>query len=320
LSTPVFVGIDVGAYHLDVHIHSEDAYITRTLKVPNTAVGHRQIARALRGLDVASVVCEATGKLERAIVRYLGQQGYAVAVLNPLQLIGFRKACGVAAKTDALDAELLARFAQTMRPAARPLPDEVVLDLRELVVRRQQVVASRTAESNRALRTESPLAKRQIAASLRLLDKQTAELDAAILAAIKANPSLASRYDLLLSIKGLGPVAAMTLLAEMPELGLVSDNAIAALAGLAPINNDSGTLRRRAKCTGGRKSVRCALYMAAMAAKRFNPPIALFYQRLVAKGKPKLIALTASMRKLLIIANHIISSGMPWLAPLPFSS
>ena len=308
----IFIGIDVGAYHLDICFLSETGGVVQTLKVENTPQGHRRVSRALRCHDIVGIVCEATGKLERPIVRSLNQQGHAVAVLNPLQLIGFRKACGVAAKTDLLDAELLARFARTMRPDPRPLPDAELLELRELVVRRQQVVASRVAENNRSLRTDCALAKRQVAASLRLFDKQVAELDAAILIAIKANAVLAARYDLLLSIPGLGPVAAMTLLAEMPELGSLPDKAISALAGLAPMNNDSGLRRRRAKCKGGRKSVRCALYMAAMAAKRFNKPIAAFYNRLVSKGKPKLVALNASMRKLLLIANHILASGLPW--------
>lgn len=315
----VFVGIDVGAYHLDVCILSENGGGVHAFKVQNSALGHRKIGTVLRRYDVASIVCEATGKLERPVVRNLGQKGYAIAVLNPLQIIGFRKACGIAAKTDVLDAELLARFALTMRPAPRPLPDAELLDLRELAVRRRQVVASRVAENNRSLRTDSALAKRQIAASLRLLDRQLKELDTAILERIKANPVLSARYTLLLSIPGLGPVAAMTLLAEMPELGSASDKAVAALAGIAPMNNESGTLRRRSKCKGGRKSVRCALYMAAMAARRFNKPITAFYNRLVAKGKPKLVALNACMRKLLIIANHIIAAGKPWSASLAFS-
>lgn len=316
----VFVGIDVGAYHLDICFMSAGGSALQAIKVENTPVGHRRLGKAMRRYTVLGVTCEATGKLERTVVRSLGQQGYAVAVLNPLQLIGFRKACGIAAKTDRLDAELLARFALTMRPAARPLPDDALLELRELAVRRRQVVAARVAEGNRALRTDSALAKRQIKASLRLIDKHVAELDRAILTAIKTAPALAYKYELLLSIPGLGPVAAMTLLAEMPELGSLPDKAVSALAGLAPMNNDSGTLRRRAKCRGGRKSVRCVLYMAAMAARRFNPPIAVFYNRLVANGKPKLVALNAAMRKLLIVANHILASASPWTPSLAFSS
>lgn len=316
----VFVGIDVGAYALDVCVLPENGDKPLVFQVSNAPEGHRRIGRALRGLSVIRIACEATGKLERPVVRLLSQQGFTVAILNPIHVIGFRKACGKTAKTDALDAVLLARFAQTMRPEARPLPAEEILDLRELVMRRQQVITLRTAESNRRLRTESALAKRHIAATLRLLDKQLAELDFALAANVKSHPTLLSRYDLLVSIKGLGPIAAMTLLAEMPELGSIPDKAITALAGLAPMNNESGLRKRRAKCRGGRKSVRCALYMAAMAAKRFNKPIAFFYNRLVAKGKPKLVALNASMRKLLIVANHILASGKPWVSPPSFSA
>jgi len=308
-----YVGIDVGASWLDVCIRPENGAEDHSFRVANDPSGCKKIGRALKKVTVACVVCEATGKLERLIVRCLGQQGLPVAVLNPAQSVNFRKACGKIAKTDKLDAALLARFGQVMQPVSRPLPDEQVLALRELVVRRRQLVTSHTAESNRSLRTESLLAKRQIMVLLRLLDRQIKELDKALQAQIAAFPEFRAKVDLLLSIPGIGPVVALTLVAELPELGAIQDGALSALVGLAPMNNDSGQRLRRAKCKGGRKSVRTVLYLAAMAARRFNKPIAAFYERLVARGKPKLVALNAAMRKLLLIANHIMASGKPWV-------
>jgi len=320
ISGKAYVGIDIGAYRLDVCFRPEDGSPGYFFSVSNDTCGFKKIRRLLTKLSVACIVCEATGKLERPLIRYLGQQGFCVAVLNPVQSVNFRKVCGKLAKTDRLDAALLARFGQVMQPTAKPLPDEHVLTLRDLVVRRRQTVGMRTAESNRSLRTDSPLAKKFIAENLRRFDRQIEKLDKNIKDYAAACPALQAKIDLLRSIPGIGPVAALTLVAEMPELGSVSDAALAALAGLAPMNNDSGLLNRRAKCKGGRKAVRSTLYLAAMAARRFNKPVALFYERLVAKGKPKLVALNAAMRKLLIIANHILASGQPWKNPLPIAS
>lgn len=312
-SARYFVGVDVGAVYLDVCLREEGLFSGGAVeRFPNSPVGRNRLSRWLKKVDVAAVTCEATGKLERPLVRSLVQQGYVVHVLNPAQLVGFRKARGKIAKTDALDAELLSLFAEVMRPEARPLPDEGVLKLRDIVVRRRQLVADRVAEQNRAYRTDGSLLVRQINAHLRLLDRQVDALDVALKELLVAQPELQRKFDLLCTIPGIGKVAALTLVAEMPELGALSDKAVAALSGLAPMSNDSGIRFGRARLRGGRKAVRSALYMATMAARRCNIPIKVFYERLVSSGKPKLVALCAAMRKLLIIANHILASGLPW--------
>lgn len=308
-----YVGIDVGATHLDVHIRPEKILSGGLAeRFENTPQGRKRVARRLKHLTIASVTCEATGKLERPIVRSLAAQGYVVHVLNPAQLVGFRKARGKVAKTDALDAELLSLFAEVMRPEARPLPDDSVLELRDLVVRRRQLVAARTAEQNRTYRTEAGLAARQMLVHIRLLERQIEALDSALKACVEACPVFQKKFALLISIPGVGPVAALTLLAEMPELGTLHDKAIAALCGLAPMNSDSGKRSGHARLRGRRKAVRAALYMAAMSARRYNDTIRAFYERLITHGKAKLVALCAAMRKLLIIANHILASGLPW--------
>lgn len=308
-----FVGIDVGATYLDVCIREEGQLNSGTiLRFTNSPQGHKKIAQKLKALPIACVACEATGKLERPIVRLLTAQGYVVHILNPSQLAGFRKAKGKLAKTDALDAQLLSLFPEVICPEVRALPNDSLLELREIVVRRRQLVAIRTAEKNRSYRLESKLVEKQVQKHLRILDADIKALDDALTVLIKQQTQLKEKFYLLCSIPGLGPVSALTLLAEMPELGLIPDKAVAALSGLAPMNNDSGQRVGRARLRGGRKSVRTVLYMAVMSAFRFNPVIKAFYQKLIKVGKPKLVALCACMRKILVIANHIMASNQPW--------
>jgi transposase len=308
-----YVGIDVGAAFLDVCVRPEGLFSDGKLyRYANTSAGHRQISRKLKTLTVVSVTCEATGKLERLIARTLSAQGYVVHVLNPAQLVGFRKAKGKVAKTDSLDAELLSLFAEVMQPECRPFPDEQTLALRELSVRRRQLIALRTAEQNRTYRVEDAFVAKQVKSHIRLIARQIAAVDDRLKGLLSENAALQTRFNLLATIPGIGPVVAMTLILELPELGSLSDKAITSLSGLAPMNKDSGKYEGRRKIRGGRKAVRAALYMAAMSARRFNCVIKAFYERLIFRGKPKLSALCASMRKLIIIANHILASNRPW--------
>lgn len=301
------VGIDVSKNTLDVASRP----MTPFPRFPNTSAGHRQLIRELSRLSPKLVVVEATGGLQVPLVDALNRAGLPVAVINPRHAREFARASGRLAKTDRLDAESLAHFAEAIRPEPRPLPSEAVVDLDSLVTRRRQLVEMLTAERNRLA-----MMPRRIHPSLRrhitMMERELKRIDDEIEQAIAANDELRARDTMLRSMKGVGPVTSATLLAELPELGQISRREIAALVGVAPINRDSGSRRGRRSCWGGRSSVRTALYMATMSAKRFNPPIRDMYEALLARGKERLVALTACMRKLLTILNAMARDGMRW--------
>ena len=254
---------------------------------------------------------EATGGLESAVAGELVAAGLEVTVVNPRQVRDFARATGRLAKTDAIDAGMLARFGEAVQPEARALPDAQTQELRGLVARRRQVVAMLTAECNRLPRATKRV-RPQIKSHIAWLRRQLDSLDQELAALVQTSPLWRARENLLSSVPGIGPVTATCLLAELPELGRLNRKQIAALVGVAPHNRDSGTYRGKRSVWGGRAPVRASLYMATLVATRFNPVIKIFYDRLCAAGKPKKVALTACMRKLLTILNRMLNTQSPW--------
>jgi transposase len=305
--TPVFVGIDVAKADLAVALRPTAEGWT----VPQTEAGRAALVSRLGALQPALIVLEATGGLEVPVAGALAVAGLPVVVANPRQIRDFAKATGTLAKTDTLDAHVLAHFAEAVRPTPRALPDAATQALEALVVRRRQLVEMLTAERNRlgsaprALRTE-------IQAHIRWLERRLARLDTDLSQAIRTSPVWRVKDDLLRSTPGVGQVLSSTLLARLPELGTLNRKAIAALVGLAPLNRDSGQQRGRRRVWGGRADVRATLYMAALVGVRYNPVLRAFYQRLRAAGKLPKVALTACMRKLLTILNAMLKHQTPW--------
>jgi len=305
--TPIYVGIDVAKDRLDVAQRPG----TEAWSVSNDNRGIADLVARLKTLRPALAVLEATGGIELPLVGALAAVGLPVVVVNPRQTREFARATGRLAKTDAIDAQVLARFAEAVRPALRPLPDAATRQLTGLVTRRRQVIEMLTAEKNR-LRTAAPAVRDHIKEHILWLERSLSDLDSELGQAIRSSDIWRTQDDLLQSAPGVGPVLSTTLLAELPELGSLNRKEIAALVGVAPLNRDSGTLRGRRTVWGGRSQVRAALYMAALVATRFNPVIRAFYQRLQTAGKPKKVALTACMRKLLTILNAMMRHQAPW--------
>ena len=257
------------------------------------------------------MVLEATGGLEIPITGVLAAAGVLVVVVNPRQVRDFAKATGKLAKTDALDAQVLAHFAEVLRPALRPLPDAQTQALAALLARRRQLVEMLTAEKNRLSSAHTPVRK-SLRTHIVWLERELSHTDRDLAHAIRESPVWREKDDLLQSVPGIGPVGTSTLLANLPELGTLTGKQIAALVGVAPLNRDSGTWRGKRTVWGGRAQVRAILYMSALTATRFNPVIRVFYQRLCAAGKAKKVALTACMRKLLIILNAMMKHRTRW--------
>jgi len=306
-TTPVFVGIDVSKDRLDVALRPTGDRWT----VAHAEPGLATLVERVRGLSPTLIVLEATGGLEAPLTGALAAAGLPVVVVNPRQVRDFAKATGKLAKTDTLDAAVLAQFAEVIRPALRPLPDAATQALSARLARRRQLIEMLTAEKNRLGPTPPPLRK-GIRAHIVWLARQLARTDDDLAQAIRESPVWREKDDLLQSAPGVGPVLATTLLAGLPELGTLSRQQVAALVGVAPLNRDSGTLRGRRRVWGGRAQVRTALYMAALTATRYNPVIRAFYARLCAAGKAKKVALTACMRKLLTILNSMVKHRTRW--------
>ena len=305
---PCFIGIDVSKATLDLHARPAG----EVLQVANDTDGIAAlVARVLRWAPEL-VVLEATGGLEHPAAAALAEARVSVAVVNPRQARDFAKATGKLAKTDAIDAAVLAHFAEAIRPQARPLPDAKTHELAELLGRRRQLLGMRTAENNRLGTVAAPRVRRSIEAHLGWLAEQLEGLDEDLGEAIRASPVWRVNDDLLQSIPGVGRVVSRALMAELPELGTLSREQIAALAGVAPVNRDSGTRSGNRSVCGGRSHVRSALYMAALSAKRWNPALREFAARLEEKGKAAKVILVAVARKLLVIANAILRAQQPW--------
>jgi transposase len=306
---PCFIGIDVAKAQLDIAVRPSGA----RWAVPNNPSGVTTLVDQLQALHPTLIVLEATGGLERAVTGALATAGLPVVVVNPRQVRDFARAIGQLAKTDALDARALAHFADVIRPMPRPLPDAQTQELRALLGRRQQLIGMRTAEQNRLAGTSGRLAQ-DIEAHIAWLNARIATLDNDLETMLRASPLWRENDDLLQSVPGIGPVCAQTFLLELPELGTLTRQQIAALVGVAPLNCDSGTLRGRRTIWGGRAHVRTVLYMGTLVATRFNPQIKAFYQRLLAAGKIKKVALTACMHKLLTILNAMLKHRKAWQA------
>lgn len=309
--TPAFVGIDVAKDRLDVHVlPSREAFA-----VARDGPGLEALVDRLRAVAPVLIVLEATGGFEAVAAAALAAAGLPLAVVNPRQVRDFAKATGRLAETDRLDAESIARFAERIRPAPRPLPDAAARRLAELVARRRQLVEMITAEDNRRRRARDPRVAERIEAHLGWLRNASAEIDADLDGVVRASPAWREKEDLLTSVPGVGAATARTLLALMPELGALDRRKIAALAGLAPVSRDSGRRRGEREIAGGRGPLRAGLYMAALVASRRNPVLADAYRRWRAAGKPAKLALTALMRKLLTILNAMLRDGQPWHQP-----
>jgi transposase len=280
-------------------------------RVTNDERGIADLVARLKALRPTLVLLEATGGMEIPAVAALAAAGLDAVVVNPRQVRQFAGATGRLAKTDAIDAQVLAQFGEAVQPEVRPLPDTATQELAALVARRRQLIEMLTAEKNR-LRLATKKVRRNIEAHIRWLEGELLDLDDGLGDVIRSSPVWRERDDLLRSVPGVGPVLSSVLLAHLPELGRLNRKEIAALAGVAPLNRDSGQFRGRRTVWGGRSQVRAALYMAALVATRFNPAIRAFYQRLGAAGKPKKVALTACMRKLLTMLNAMARHQTPW--------
>lgn len=307
MSSSFYIGIDVANAQLAVACRPTDAQWT----VPHTAGGIGRLVRRLSRLRPTLIVLEATGGVELHVASELAAAALPVAVVNPRQVRHFAHATGRLAKTDALDAAVLAQFAEAVRPMARPLPDAATQLLGALVTRRRQLVAMLTAEQNRRSRALRAL-HGEIRLHIQWLEKRLAALDADIQQQIRGSAIWRDQDDLLQSMPGIGPVVSRTLLAELPELGTLDRRAVAALVGVAPLNHESGTWRGRRRIGGGRGHIRAVLYMAAITAVRCNPVIRSFYDRLRGAGKTAKVALTACMRKIVTILNAIMKHKVPW--------
>ena len=308
MDATVIIGIDVSKDRLDVHVRpSDEAFF-----VGRDGAGIAALIGRLQALKPAAIAVEATGGFETVVAAGLAGAGLPVVVVNPAQIRAFAKALGKRAKTDAIDARVIAHFVEATRPAIRPLPDEATRLLADLVARRRQIIEMIGAERQREKRMSAPRLKKSIARLIGALEKELTSLDGDIDDAVRGSPAWREKEDLLASVPGVGPVIARTLIAELPELGQLTRKQVAALAGLAPFTRQSGQWRGRSFIGGGRSSVRTMLFLGALVAKRHNPVLKAFFDRLVAAGKPKMVALIAVARKLLVILNAIIRDNKPW--------
>jgi transposase len=309
-----YLGIDVAKAHLDVALVPTG----EGERLANNARGHAALVAWAGERAPQLTVLEATGGYEAAVALELGAAGLRVAVVNPRQVRAFAQAIGQTAKTDALDAVVLARFAQAIQPSPRVLPDRMAQELLALVERRKELVVMRTAETNRLSTCRSATVTTWLRTHVAYLNEQLRQVERELVASVEDNPHWCATQQLLQSVPGSGQTTATVLLAELPELpelGRLSRQQLAALVGVAPLNRDSGTLRGRRSIWAGRASVSATLSMAALTATRCNPLIRAFYQRLCAGGKPKKVALIACMRKLLTVLNAILKRQIPWQTP-----
>ncbi len=306
---PTTVGIDVAKDHLDVAtLPSSEVY-----RVTNDAAGQAELIERLQSLkNLDRIVLEATGGYERAPALALADAGLPVAIVNPRQTRDFARASGRTAKTDRIDALSLAEFARALRPPIRDLGNERQHALEDLIHRRRQLVIMIGSERQRHTASRNPIVRKSIQTLIATLESEQRGIERQLLRTIEADPGWRNRLTLLQAVPGVGPITALTLLAELPELGNLNEKRIAALVGVAPMNRDSGRKRGQRRTIGGRSSVRKVLYMATLTATKYNPNIKTFYERLRTAGKPAKVALTACMRKLLTILNAITKTGREW--------
>lgn len=304
----VFVGIDVSKDRLDVHVRpSGESFV-----VSRDGKGLEVVIDRLRAFGPQLIAVEATGGFETIVAAALAGAGLPLAVVNPAQIRYFARAVGQRAKTDPVDAAVIARFAEAVKPEPRPLPDEQSRLLAELVARRRQIIEMIVAERQREKRVENSRVQKGILRHIRALEKDLAELDEEIGMLVRSSPVWREKEDLLVTFPGVSNKLARTFLAEVPELGRLNRRQIASLAGLAPFTRQSGHWKGKSMITGGRAPLRAALYMAALSASRCNPVLKPFYQRLLSAGKPKMLALIAVARKIITILNAMLREQKQW--------
>jgi transposase len=303
-----YVGIDVSKDRLDIHVRPGD----EAFAVSRDGKGLEQLTERLRELSPILVALEATGGFEVIVAAAIAGAGLPLAVVNPAQIRHFAQAVGKRAKTDPVDAGVIAHFAEAVRPVPRALPDEAARLLAELVGRRRQIIDMIVAERQREKRVTNVRVRKSLARHIAVLEKELMEIDGDIDTLVRGSPVWRAKEDLLASVPGIGKTIARILIAELPELGVLDRREIASLAGLAPYTRQSGKWRGKAMIAGGRSAVRSAIYMAALVASRRNPILTIFYQRLLLASKPKMVALIAVARKLLTVLNAILRTNRPW--------
>lgn len=301
-----YAGVDVSKDYLDVTIVDSD----KTWRFANNQAGIKKIIKVFKGMTSVMVVFESTGGLELSFWLALTKAGIDGAPINPRQIRNFAQAKGQLAKTDNIDAQIIAQYGRAMRPHPHPIPD--TQELKELMARRSQIVEMIASEKNRLKTARQKLIKQDIQSHVDWLQKRLHDADRELIQAIDDNPILQEKARLLRSTPGVGPTTTAALLVQLPELGTLNRHEIAALAGVAPLNRDSGRMKGKRIVWGGRASVRGILYMSTLVATRYNPTISVFYQRLCAEGKAKKVAIIACMRKLLIILNSMIKHKTLW--------
>jgi transposase len=306
--TECFVGIDVSKDHLDIHVRPAET----SRRLANDDDGRRAALRLIAPLAPTLVVVEATGGYERRLVADLAAERVPVAVVNPARVREFARAAGRLAKTDAVDAAVLAAFADRMRPAARPPSDDTTVRLQALIARRRQLIELRTMETNRLETATDRAVLRSLRAVLRTLDREIDRADRELAGAVADDPTWKAKDELLRSVPGIGPTLSQSMLAHLPELGTLSREQVAALVGVAPMNCDSGRATGRRRVQGGRAAVRAVLYMAALSARKYNPSLKAFADRLEEAGKTGKVVVIAVARKLVVIANAVLRDQRPW--------
>jgi transposase len=304
----IIVGVDVSKDRLDVGVRPSG----ERFAVERNSTGLDLLVPRLKELSPHIVALEATGGFETVVAAALAAAGLPVVIVNPANVRSFAKAIGQRAKTDPIDAAVIAHFAEATKPEPRPLPDEATRLLADLTARRRQIIEMMVSERQRERRVTAPRLKKSITRLLKALQKELTSVDADIDDAVRGSPAWREKEDLLTSVPGVGQIIARTLMAELPELGQLGRKEIAALAGLAPFTRQSGQWRGRSFIGGGRTVARTAVFMGAMVAKKHNPTLKVFFDRLVAAGKPKMVALIAVARKLLTILNAILRDNRPW--------
>lgn len=306
MNTNEYIGIDVSKARLDTSLLGAESSFT------NDGEGIDALVLALTTHAPKLVVLEATGGLERALIAALVARGLPVAVVNPRQVRDFAKATGQLAKTDRIDAQMLARFGQAIEPAQRPLPDETAQAFTDQLVRRRQLVEMLAMEKTRLKQAPDKAVRQDLKKHIEWLERRLRASEDGLRRAVEASPVWQAKRDLMAEVNGVGNVTVLTLIAQLPELGQINRKQIASLVGIAPFNRDSGTLRGRRTVWGGRAAVRHTLYMATLSAVRSNPPLKAFYQRLKSKGKASKVALVACMRKLLTMLNAMLRDNKKW--------
>ena len=309
METGKYIGIDVSKAQLDTSLPDPES------RFVNDVEGAELLANALVAHSPTLVVLEATGGLERTLVATLLARSLPVAVVNPRQVRDFAKASGRLAKTDRIDAQMLARFGEAIQPAQRPLPDEAAQAFTDQLARRRQLVEMLAMEKTRLKQTPDRVVRRDLKEHIEWLQNRLRASEDGLRHAVESSPAWQAKRDLLGEVKGVGETTVMTLIAQLPELGQIDRKQIASLVGVAPFNRDSGTLRGRRTVWGGRAAVRQTLYMATLTAVRWNPPLKAFYERLRNKGKAPKVALVACMRKLLTMLNAMLRDGKKWAPP-----